>query len=117
MRTYHREATFWYCGHWNGSPVQVGLTEQFYVVPSHEVYHYHEYCEYYVVLEGRARLDVEGRDVPLEASSVVMVEPGERHRVTWVDPQQGVRWVIIKEHSLPDSKVVVPEPTREGGER
>jgi hypothetical protein len=38
-----------------------------------------------------------------------MVEPGEKHRVVSVDPEVGVRWVIIKERSAPDSKHVVPE--------
>jgi hypothetical protein len=30
--------------------------------------------------------------------------------VTWIDPEAGVQWVVIKERSAPDSKVVVPEP-------
>jgi hypothetical protein len=48
--------------------------------------------------------------VPLEAETIVMVAPGERHRVTWVDPEQGIRWVVIKEQSAPGGKIVVPEP-------
>jgi hypothetical protein len=32
-----------------------------------------------------------------------MVEPGEKHQVVSVG-SNGIRWVIIKEHSLPDSK-------------
>ena len=110
MQTYERGESHWYCGHWNGSPVQVGLTEVFYAVPAREAYHYHDYAEYYVILQGRATLRVEGRDLTLVPNTVVMVEAGERHRVTWVDPQEGIRWVIIKERSIPDSKIIVPEP-------
>lgn len=93
MRTFTRTESHLFCGHWNGSPVEVGflphpLTE----VPSSEVLHHHDYYEYYVVLEGHAELEVEGRTVPLRADTVVMVEPGERHRIRSVDPETGARW-------------------------
>lgn len=79
-------------------------------VPRNEAYHYHDYHEYYVVLRGKAKLDVEGNEVPLEVDTVVMIQPGERHRVTWVDPEEGIQWVIVKEQSAPDSRVVVWQP-------
>ncbi len=44
--------------------------------------------------------------MPLRGGTVVMVEPGERHRVVFVDPQVGARWVAIKERSEPNSKHV-----------
>jgi mannose-6-phosphate isomerase-like protein (cupin superfamily) len=78
-------------------------------VPAGEANHYHDFHEYYVVLHGRATLRVEGKDVPLEAGIVVMVQPGERHRVIWIDPDVGARWIVIKERSTPDGKIVVPE--------
>ena len=59
------------------------------------------------MLEGRAELTVEGERVPSVAESVVMDEPGERHEITWVDPDAGVRFVIIKERSEPDGKHLV----------
>ena len=52
-------------------------------------------------------LEVEDQRVPLRGGTVVMVEPGERHRVVFVDPEVGARWVIIKERSEPNSKHVV----------
>ncbi len=52
-------------------------------------------------------LEVEEQRVPLRGGTVVMVEPGERHRVVFVDPEVGARWVIIKERSEPNSKHVV----------
>ncbi len=109
MRVYERAENPWVCGHWNGSPVEVLISAIFRAVPASEVNHYHEYHEYYVVLHGRATLRVEGEDVPLMAGTVVMVQPGERHRVTWVDPDGGVQWVVVKERSVPDGKIVVPE--------
>jgi mannose-6-phosphate isomerase-like protein (cupin superfamily) len=104
MRTYNKRTTHLFCGHWNGSPVEIGegfLT----AVPDSEVRHKHPYHEFYVVLEGEAELEVEGERVPLRAGSVVMVEPGEWHEVVSVS-EQGARWVIIKERSEPNSKIV-----------
>lgn len=108
MRTYKSTGSHLFCGHWNGSPLEIGfMPKPLTDVPGSEVLHYHEYHEYYVILEGQAELEVEGRPVPLRANTVVMVEPGEKHRVVWVDPEAGARWVIIKERSEPDSKIVV----------
>lgn len=39
-----------------------------------------------------------------------MVEPGEAHQVLRVSPG-GCRWVMIKERSEPDSKVLESEPS------
>jgi mannose-6-phosphate isomerase-like protein (cupin superfamily) len=70
-----------------------------------EVIHHHPYREFYVVLDGTAELDVEGTQVALHPGMVVMVEPGERHRVASVG-EAGARWVVIKERSEPGSKIV-----------
>jgi mannose-6-phosphate isomerase-like protein (cupin superfamily) len=111
VRIYGPSESPWRCGHWNGSPLEIGVSRGVLKrVPPTETYHNHDFHEYYVVLHGRAMLRVEGRDVPMEAGTVLMVQPGERHRVTWVDPDKGARWVAIKERSAPDGKVVVPEP-------
>lgn len=94
----------WICGHWNGSPLAIGTglrTE----VGAGEVRHHHPYCEYYVVLEGAAELEVEGQRVPLRAGMVVMVEPGEWHQVVAVG-EAGARWVVIQEQSAPNTKFV-----------
>ena len=95
----------WICGHWNGSPIAIGTGSRTEVGPW-EALHYHTYREYYVVLDGKAELEVEGERVPLRAGMVVMVEPGERHMVTAVD-EGGAQWVVIKERSEPDSRYVV----------
>jgi mannose-6-phosphate isomerase-like protein (cupin superfamily) len=109
MRIYERGESHLLCGHWNGSPVEIGVTPVLKQIPPGNAYHYHPYHEYYVVLEGRAELLVEDQPVALEAGTVVMAEPGERHRLTWVDPVEGVRWVIIKERSAPGTKHCVSE--------
>ncbi len=76
-------------------------------IPAAEVRHYHEYHEYYVMLEGVATLEVEGELTQMQPGMTVMVEPGERHQIVAIDPRQGARWVIVKERSIPNSKHVV----------
>jgi mannose-6-phosphate isomerase-like protein (cupin superfamily) len=105
VRTYTRTDNPYFCGHWNGSPLEIGVPPRpLRGIPSTEALHYHDYAEYYVVLEGSAELEVDGRNVPLRADTVVMVEAGERHRVTSVDPDVGARWVIVKQQSDPRGK-------------
>lgn len=104
MRTYEKHESHLFCGHWNGSPVEIGegrLTR----VPASEVRHKHPYHENYVVLEGEAELEVDGRRVPLQAGTIVMIEPEEWHQVVSIS-DGGARWVIIKECSQPNSKVI-----------
>lgn len=104
MQIYEKKDSHLFCGHWNGSPVEIGegrLT----AVPSSEVRHKHPYHEYYVVLEGEAQLEVNGQIIPMRAGMVVMVEPEEWHQITAVS-EAGARWVIIKERSEPNSKMV-----------
>jgi mannose-6-phosphate isomerase-like protein (cupin superfamily) len=109
LHTYLRSDSHLFCGHWNGSPIEIGfLPTRLRQVPDSDVLHYHDYYEYYVMLEGSAELEVEGQSVPLRADSIVMVEPGGRHRVRFVDPELGARWVIITQRSEPNSKHVAP---------
>lgn len=109
MKIYERSGGDFICGYWNGSPIEIRLTEVMMEIPPGEVSHYHDYREYYLILRGRASLTVEGEAVPLEPDTLVMVEPGEKHRVAWVHPSEGIQWVLIKERSVPDGKVIVPE--------
>jgi len=64
---------------------------------------------YYIFLHGRGALYVNGREVPVAGGQVVMVEPREPHRFAWIDPEVGLQWVIVKERSAAESKVIVPE--------
>lgn len=111
MKTYKKSGTHLFCGHWNGSPVEIGVTEVLREVPPSERLHYHDYHEYYVFLEGDGTLEVSGSVIPLQAGTTIMVEPGEHHRVVGVGAS-GIRWVIIKERSEPDSKYVVGEQSQ-----
>jgi quercetin dioxygenase-like cupin family protein len=104
MQIYEKKNSHLFCGHWNGSPVEIG-EGQLTAVPESEARHKHPYHEYYVVLEGEAQLEVNGQSVLMKAGTVIMVEPCEWHQITSVS-SIGARWVIIKERSEPNSKIV-----------
>ena len=104
MKIYHREGTHLFCGHWNNSPIEIGITELVHQVPEYETYHFHAYHEYYLFLEGFGEMNIEGERISLEAGTLLMVEPGEKHEIVSIDSNQGLQWVIIKERSTPDSK-------------
>jgi uncharacterized cupin superfamily protein len=116
MRVYPEADTPWRCGHWNGSSLGITMTGVMTRVPSGEADHAHDFHEYYIVLHGRGTLCVAGQDVPLEAGNVVMVEPGERHRVTWIDPDAGVQWIVVKERSMPNDRIALSEADNDSGE-
>lgn len=107
MKVYEKSAESgdgpaWVCGHWNGSPVEIGIGHRS-EVGDGEVWHHHFYREYYVMLDGAAELKVEEEVVELRPGTVVMVEPGENHMVTAV-ADGGASWVVIGEQSAPNSK-------------
>jgi mannose-6-phosphate isomerase-like protein (cupin superfamily) len=106
MRIYRRSGRYSYCGFWNGSPIEVSVPEREYSLPEEQKPHHHPYHEYYINLDGYGELEVEGEIIPLTPGMVVMVEPGEKHRVVSVCPERGGRWVVVKERSEPDSKFV-----------
>lgn len=106
MKVYEKGETQMYCGYWNGSPIEVGLIPTIYNVPKREVVHSHPYREYYVIISGKGLLKVEDKEIKLEKNTVVMVEPHEKHEVTWIDPTEGIRWVIVKEKSDPNGKII-----------
>lgn len=60
--------------------------------------------EYVLVLEGRARLELEGGPiVALEPGDWVDIPAGVRHRVAWTTPDQATIWLAV---------FYTPEPAR-----
>ena len=70
MRVYHREGRRPACGYWNGSPVEIGITDLVRQLPDSETRHCHPFREYYIILRGNGRLMVEGDCVELTPNMV-----------------------------------------------
>ena len=109
MKTYPKQGKRPFCGYWNGSPVEIGLTDIIMVLPSSEGLHYHNFHEYYVVLSGEGLLISGNHKVSLSPDMVVMVEPREIHAVTWIHPDKGLQCLIVKQESLPQGKIVISD--------
>ena len=106
MRLYKKGKSHLLCGHWNGSEIEIGLTENLKSIPGDNRLHYHRYKEYYLIIEGKGAIEVEDRIVSLSKDILLMVDPYEKHKWHSIDPVVGIRWVIIKGKSIPDSKVI-----------
>jgi cupin 2 domain-containing protein len=52
--------------------------------------------EWVVVLEGTARLDVDGTELTLAAGDWVLISAGKPHRV--LDTEAGTRWLAVHIH-------------------
>jgi mannose-6-phosphate isomerase-like protein (cupin superfamily) len=49
----------------------------------HGRYHYHEKREgIFVIISGKARMKVEGKEYPIEAGDIIYLSPGEKHTIT-----------------------------------
>jgi len=107
MTLYKKGKSHLFCGHWNGSKLEIGLTKNLKSIPGKNELHYHPYEEYYLIMEGKGAIQVEDRIVSLSKEMLLMVDPYEKHKWHSIDPSVGIKWVIIKEKSLPDSKSIV----------
>jgi len=107
MKLYKKGKSHLFCGHWNGSKIEIGLTEKLKIIPGNNQLHHHPYKEYYLIIEGKGAIQVEDRIVSLSKEMLLVVDPYEKHKWHSIDPFVGVKWLIIKEKSLPDSKIIV----------
>ncbi len=109
MQIYYQadDTPSWVCGHWNNSPLAIGMGKR--TTVGSEQYHYHPYCEYYIGLEGEATLKVEDEYLTLRRQMIIMIEPGERHQIVAISPS-GAQWIVIQEQSRPQTKYIVNAP-------
>lgn len=114
MKVYSKTGSgpAWICGHWNGSPLEIGMGLRK-EIGNNEVMHSHPYREYYIAIEGEAQLQVGHDQVRLTPGSVMMVEPGEEHMVSSI-AKDGAFWIVVKERSEPGTKVISSADSDDG---
>jgi cupin 2 domain-containing protein len=54
-----------------------------------------EQAEWVLVLKGAARIQFEDRFVSLKAGDYINIEPHQKHRVDWTDPEEETIWLAI----------------------
>lgn len=79
-------------------------------------YHYHSNSEnIYFILEGRARLLIEGKEVEAGPGECVWIPPGEKHDVANIGESR-LRLIEVKTPAESDF-IIVPHPQVPGGGR
>jgi mannose-6-phosphate isomerase-like protein (cupin superfamily) len=78
MKVYKKSSSHLFCGYWNGSDIEIGLTENLKSIPENDVLHYHPYKEYYLILEGKGAIEVIIKEKSLPNSKII-VESEEIH--------------------------------------
>lgn len=68
------------CGDFNGAPLNIAkaVTDS---VLEKETLHAHDGYEFYIFLKGKAEIEVNDKIIQVEKGDVILVEPGEKHRV------------------------------------
>lgn len=51
--------------------------------------------EFVILLQGKARLAFEGHTVELAPGDYLIIEPHQKHRVEWTDPEQASFWLAV----------------------
>jgi len=54
-------------------------------------------------------MNVKGKLFPMEAGTILMLEPAEKHAVASEDSKQDLQWVRFKARATPDSKHIAEE--------
>jgi mannose-6-phosphate isomerase-like protein (cupin superfamily) len=72
----------------DGAPASVHVVD----IRSDSARHYHRtFAEIYTCLDGHGFLELDGRVVPLDPGTVVVIEPGRRHRAYPAAPGASLR--------------------------
>ncbi|MDD2891766.1 MAG: hypothetical protein PHQ95_02270 [Candidatus Gracilibacteria bacterium] len=101
MKTFSKNPEGWFCGHWNGSNIQIKHSEGRPLREESE--HAHEFAEYYLLLKGSLIVEINKELFALKVMELLMVESGEAHRIS--AKSDDAEYLIIKEKSFPGNKI------------
>ena len=79
--------------------------------PGGKDYHVHDDCEAFIIVQGRAVMQCDGKEYPLTVGDVFIVEPGEDHHLV---SDKNDPCINLWLHTGPErSKEQLPDPLRE----
>lgn len=84
------------CGDFNNAPLQIAraVTNK---VLERETSHSHKGYEFYLFIRGKAEIEVNGEIISVEKGDVILVEPGEKHKM--VNIIEETDYITIKDLS------------------
>lgn len=85
------------------SPLAIARAVTKDVLESEKLHSHEKACEYYIFLKGKAKLEVEGKIVTAVADDVILIEPGEKHKIKKVAKE--IDYITIR--TSPESKKTV----------
>jgi quercetin dioxygenase-like cupin family protein len=85
----------------SGMPIQVGV--KFGATPFSGKHLHKTMAEYFLLLEGDLRIQVNGKILEMKKGDLVVVEPGEAHDVLYASPEALL--FLLMPPSVPDDKV------------
>jgi len=103
MKVYKPNDEGWLCGYWNGSPIQIKYSDDRPL--KDEGLHIHNSREYYLMVEGKLTLKVDGKEQTISELELIMIEPGEPHKI--IKKSKKCKYVIVKEKSEKYNKKMV----------
>ena len=67
--------------------------------------HVHDGCEVFLILQGRAVMEVDGESHPLQTGDVMIIEPGEDHHLIADEQDPCINvWLEAADHRHPDQE-------------
>lgn len=77
-----RESSDFYFGNYGEIPIGISSATILDVGTSNDLLHYHKKShEFYLTIKGAGILEIEGVEYMLDENHLLMVEPGEKHKV------------------------------------
>lgn len=106
MKKFKADKKGWYCGFWNNSPLAINFAARKQLYPSEKLHYHRDFCEYYLIIDGEMTLTVNKKEARLKRGDLVMVEPGEIHRVVSLG-SKGCTYVNVKQKSYKNGTISI----------
>ena len=76
------------------------------VSPDEKLHYHAKNTEYYIFLQGKAEMIIKGKMIKIVKGDVLIVEPGEKHKVTKIIEE--LDYIVIRD-TTEDDKIIVNE--------
>jgi len=85
------------CGDFNDAPLSIARARTKDVRADEKMHAHSNSFEYYMIISGTGEMIIDGNTISIGAGDVILVEPGEFHKITAV--HQELDYIVIREPS------------------